>query len=141
MTSNLGAEQIYSSNDSQSLQIRNSLILMLKQRTSPEFVNRIDDIVIFNPLSEEVLRAIAKKVVIDSVMKLRNSGYDIVIDSRVSGFIATNMDTSMGARPIKRIVNHQIIDAIIDKILIGELVKQKPIRIGVSSDYLTFSNE
>lgn len=141
MTSNLGAEQIYSLHDSQSPQVRDSLIQMLKQRTSPEFVNRIDDIVIFNPLSEDVLRAIAKKVVIDSVMKLRNSGYDVVIDPSVSGFIATNMDTSMGARPIKRIVNHQIIDAFIDKILVGDLVKQSPIHIGVSSGYLTFSNE
>lgn len=114
---------------------------MLKQRTSPEFVNRIDDIVVFNPLSEDVLRAIAKKVVIDSVMKLRNAGYDVVIDPCIPGFIATNMDTSMGARPIKRIVNHQIIDAVIDKILVGELFKQSPIHIGLSGDYMTFSNE
>jgi len=142
MTSNLGSEQIFSSFNNQSPKaIRNSLIQMLKQRTSPEFVNRIDDIIVFNPLSDDVLQSIAKKAVFDSVAKLRNSGYNVVFDSCVPAFIATNMDTTMGARPIKRIVNHLIIDAIIDKILIGELVKQRTIRIGVSSEYLTFANE
>lgn len=141
MTSNLGAEQIKNSNDSQSPQVRETLMQMLKRNTSPEFVNRIDDIIVFNPLSEAVLQSIAHKVVIDSVDKLRSSGYEVVIDARVPELIASNIDTSMGARPIKRIVNHQIIDAMIEKILTGDLDKQRPIYIEVSSDCLTFTNQ
>ncbi|MCM1293176.1 MAG: AAA family ATPase [Bacteroides sp.] len=140
MTSNLGAELINSTQDCQSLSVRHSLIQMLKQQTSPEFVNRIDDIIVFNSLSKDILQSIAKKATMDSVRKLKNSGYVVSIDSGVPIFISANMDTSMGARPLKRIVNHQIIDALIDKILIGELVKQRPIHIGLDNNGLTFTN-
>ena len=139
MTSNLGAELI-SQNISQ-LSIRESMIQLLKQRTSPEFVNRIDDIIVFNPLNEMVLKSIALKIVHNAIRKLQSSGYTLNISEDVSSFIACNIDPSMGARPIKRIVDHKIIDGIIDKILVGDLVKSSPISIRVINHELTFTNE
>lgn len=141
MTSNLGSEVIGQPDDSRLSFVRESIIQLLKQRTSPEFVNRIDDIVIFNPLNDAVLKSIAVKIVHDAIRKLQSSGYDIQISEDVASYITRNLDISMGARPIKRIVNHKIIDGIIDKILIGDLVKSSPIFIHVYNNELTFTNE
>lgn len=140
MTSNLGAEVIYDSVCAQSESVKEELIQKLKLRTSPEFVNRIDDIIVFNPLSPEILRQISDKAVSDCVKKLERSGYTIVCDENVAGYIATGIDTSMGARPIKRNVNHLILDAIIDSILNGRLNKNQPITISVHNNGLMFSN-
>lgn len=141
MTSNLGAELIGQQDYTHLHHVRESMIQLLKQRTSPEFVNRIDDIVIFNPLNDSVLKSIAVKIVRNAVQKLQSSGYDIHLSENVAGHIARNLDTTMGARPIKRIVDHEIIDGIIDKILIGDLVKSSPIFVGVYNNELTFINE
>ena len=81
------------------------------------------------------------KIVRNAVQKLQTSGYDIQISEDVASHIARNLDTSMGARPIKRIVDHEIIDGIIDKILLGDLVKSSPIFIRVCNNELTFTNE
>lgn len=141
MTSNLGAELIGQQEDVRSPLVREAMIQLLKQRTSPEFVNRIDDIIVFNLLNDSVLKSIAMKIVRNAVRKLQSSGYDIRISEDVAPHIARNLDTSMGARPIKRIVDHEIIDGIIDKILIGDLVKSSPIFIRVCNNELTFTNE
>lgn len=140
MTSNLGSEMIVDQADSQSANIRQSMIQLLKQRTSPEFVNRIDDIIVFNPLSNSVLKSIAAKKVNDAVLKLRNAGYDIQIDDNVTDYVSQNVDLTMGARPLNRIVSQKIIDGIIDKMLIGDLLKTSPIYIRVCNNQLTFSN-
>lgn len=141
MTSNLGAELIGQQEDARSSLVREAMIQLLKQRTSPEFVNRIDDIIVFNLLNDSVIKSIAMKIVRNAVGKLQSSGYDIQISEDVAPHIARNLDTSMGARPIKRIVDHEIIDGIIDKILIGDLVKSSPIFIRVCNNELTFTNE
>jgi hypothetical protein BACCOPRO_02923 len=141
MTSNLGAELIGQQEDNRLPFVKESMIQLLKQRTSPEFVNRIDDIIVFNPLNDSILKSIAVKIVRNAVQKLQTSGYDIQISEDVASHIARNLDTSMGARPIKRIVDHEIIDGIIDKILLGDLVKSSPIFIRVCNNELTFTNE
>lgn len=140
MTSNLGADTIETAPDCQSDSIKATLTHLLKQRISPEFVNRIDDIVIFNPLSESVLRKIAIKIVKDCITKLELAGYEITTDENVYDFIASEVDTRMGARPIKRIVNHQIIDGLVDCVLSGALSKDRVINIGISNRELSFSN-
>lgn len=141
MTSNIGAEIINANENQPSSTLREMMIQMLIQRTSPEFVNRIDDILIFKPLSESVLKSIATKTVHDTVRKLYNSGYAVNIENSVSEFIASDIDTSMGARPIKRIVDHLIIDGIVDRILKGDLTKEAPIKIEVDNNSLIFTNE
>lgn len=141
MTSNLGAELIGMQDETHVSIVRESLIQLLKQRTSPEFVNRIDDIVVFNALNETVLKAITIKIVNNAVQKLQSSGYDIHLSENVADLIARNLDTTMGARPIKRIVDHEIIDGIIDKILTGNLVKSSSIFIRVCNNELKFTNE
>lgn len=141
MTSNLGAEVIGQPDDSRLPFVRESIIQLLKQHTSPEFVNRIDDIVIFKPLNDAVIKSIAVKIVHNAVRKLQSSGYDIQISEEVASHITRNLDVSMGARPIKRKVDHEIIDNIIDKILIGDLVKSSTIFIRVCNNNLTFTNE
>ncbi len=142
MTSNLGAELIGQQDESCVSSVEGALIQLLKQRISPEFVNRIDDIVVFKPLNDAVLKSIAVKIVRNAVQKLQTSGYVIQIsEDIVASHIVQKLDASMGARPIKRIVDHDIIDCIIDKILIGDLVKSSTIYINACNNELTFTNE
>lgn len=141
MTSNLGAELIEQQENAHLSFVRESMIQLLKQRTSPEFVNRIDDIIVFNSLSHSVLKSIAVNIVRNAVQKLQSTGYNIRLSEDVASHIARYLDTSKGARPIKRIVDHEIIDGIIDKILIGDLVKSAPIFVRVCNNELTFTNE
>ena len=137
MTSNLGAQQI----ESHSSCVKESVTQLLKQRTSPEFVNRIDDIIIFNSLSNDTLKSIAKKMVKETIANLCQSGFTIRIEDEIINLIVSNIDISMGARPIKRIINHEIIDKIVDRVLSGEIVKENTIYISTSQNRLTFINE
>lgn len=71
MTSNLGAELIGQQEDNRLPFVKESMIQLLRQRTSPEFVNRIDDIIVFNPLNDSILKSIAVKIVRNAVQKLK----------------------------------------------------------------------
>lgn len=141
MTSNLGAEQIQDADDCQSELLRQGLLHRLMQKTSPEFVNRIDEIVVFNKLSQPILESIARKVVGDNVLKLKAAGYDVRVDNEVYGYIASLVDAGMGARPVKRLVSRMVVDAIIDKTLTGELSKDAVIIIRVDNGQLSLENE
>ena len=141
MTSNLGAEQIIANNDCQSAELKDFLVTKLKHKTSPEFTNRIDDIIVFNILTNDILRVIAKSAVNDAIQNLKNNGFDIVFQEDVPDLISAQVDLSLGARPIKRLVNKLIVDELINKILVGEITKDAPINISVSNQVLTFINE
>lgn len=140
MTSNLGAELIEQQDDISSPVVRDSMVQLLKQRTSPEFVNRIDDIIVFNPLDGSALKCIAENILSSAVQKLQSCGYDVYTEGDVAAHIVRNLDTSFGARPIRRIVDREIIDGVIDKILTGEVVKSSPITIRVNNNQLLFTN-
>lgn len=140
MTSNLGADLISNHIDATPQNVRHAMVQLLKQQTSPEFVNRIDDIIVFNTLTNSVLKSIAIKIVNDTIFKLRNSGYDIHLSDDVADFIVQNIDISMGARPLKRYVDKMIIDNIINKMIIGELVNTVPIYMRICDNQLTFYN-
>ena len=121
MTSNLGAETL---TDSEVLTVekKEELVALVKTILKPEFVNRIDDTIVFNKLSQEVVLAIAGKMLEDINLRLAEKDISIVIDEK-SLEILTNegYDPVYGARPLKRLIEKTVLNNLSIKILNGDI--------------------
>lgn len=146
MTSNLGAilitERIGQDNfDENKHALKHQIIQLIKQRISSEFVNRIDEIVLFNPLSKDVIRKIVLLQLTRLKEKLIKSNIDVSIDNSVINYIIdVGYDPEMGARPIKRAIDKYILDPLVQSLLSEDLNKDSHIRISYIDGVLKFSN-
>ena len=141
MTSNIGAKKVsefgsgvgFSTNSSETQQyeVKKTIIQKaLKQQFNPEFLNRIDDIVLFNPLGEEALKKIVKLEMDRLIVRLNEKKYFITFDASVlSEIIKRNKDEQYGARPIKRIIQSLCEDFLSDEILKGNIKENVPTKI------------
>lgn len=137
MTSNLGADVIAQTEDKQSVELSRLLTDLLKRRTSPEFINRINDIVIFNTLSSDVLSTIATKLMIEYIDKLREKGLEITVSDDAICHIVQCSDINMGARPIKHEIERAIVDGVINRLLDASIQRDKAIYVDfVDGTYL-----
>ena len=142
MTSNIGAKKVSefgggvgfttSSSETQQYEVKKTIIQKsLKQQFNPEFLNRIDDIVLFNPLGEDALKKIVKLEMDRLVVRLNEKKYFITFDASVmSEILKRNKDEQYGARPIKRIIQSLCEDFLSDEILKGNIKENTPIKIG-----------
>ena len=117
MTSNLGSDYILEGED-------NSKVLdELKRTFRPEFINRIDEIIVFNSLSKSIMFEILDKVVTEIQERLSSKKIKIVLTDKAKKFIIdSSYDEKYGARPIKRYVSRNI-ETLIAKSIISEEVK------------------
>ena len=146
MTSNLGAMSIVEHIGEGSFAekkpaIIQQIVLLLKQRVSSEFVNRIDEILLFNPLSKEDIREIAILQLRRLRNKLSKNGINITIeDSAINYIVETGFEPEMGARPIKRTIDKFIVDPLAQNLLSSTIRKDGQIYISFSRDSLLFRN-
>lgn len=138
MTSNVGARLIneeqrsfgFTDGDTEGNtdeKIREAVNGELKNTFRPEFLNRIDDIIIFNRLTKEQIEQIAKNLLEGLKNRLNNIEYQVEFDSSVIDFVTKEgFDKVYGARPLKRAVRSNIEDVLSEKILDGTLKKDKP---------------
>jgi len=149
MTSNLGShiiqENMSKLNAENHLmvmeQTQNQLLEMLRKTIRPEFLNRIDETIVFTPLSREDITKIVK-LQFEQVVK-RLSGTDIKIEiteSAVHWLANLGYDPHFGARPVKRILQKYVLNELSKKILAGQVQKEKPIVIDVVDGELIFRN-
>jgi ATP-dependent Clp protease ATP-binding subunit ClpC len=109
----------------------------LKQRFPPEFINRLDNIIHFNPLGLEDLKKILDLQIDDLNERLRKQGKRITVTDEAKEFILTkDYEFEYGARPIKRAVQRLIEDPLSEKILGGALDKRKRVKLVVKDDEL-----
>ncbi len=117
MTSNLGSEYILEDSDSD-IKVMNAL----KATFRPEFINRIDEIIIFKALNKDVVYNILDKIIHETEDRLKDLNIKINLTKEAKDLIIDNSyDVSYGARPIKRYVTHNIETLIADKIIKDEL--------------------
>ena len=151
MTSNLGATEVtqhqkqlgFGDHDEQE-EIDSRAIYMdaLKQKFKPEFINRIDVICIFDPLTQDDLVKIAKILISNINKRLKEKNLSLKITEDALEFIVKKGSNSQyGARPLKRYIQQEVEDQIAEKILVGELKNEGDIVIDVEDDKLTFSND
>ncbi|MBR6285331.1 MAG: AAA family ATPase [Muribaculaceae bacterium] len=144
MTSNfkadaiLQAQQAAGNHEALIAQVQQQVVQGLRQRMSPEFVNRIDEIVIFDPLSEESIRRIVRMQVDAKVAMLANNGLHIEVDeSAIDTLTRLAYQPEYGARPVKRIIDNYLLDPLATKMLSGDVSREQPIRITAPADVIT----
>jgi len=149
MTSNAGSDKIMESfkklkpnNLEQVIQeAKEEVSKILKENMSPEFLNRIDDIIMFTPLSYFEIRQIAELQLKSLTKKLLKNNIRIHLTSSAISWLAkVGYNPQYGARPIKRIIQKQIVNELSSQLIKGELNKDKIICIDVSDGKLKYSN-
>ena len=146
MTSNLGAMSIVEHIGEESFSemkpaIIQQIVQMLKQRISSEFVNRIDEILLFNPLTKDVIRKIAILQLTRLKEKLSKNGINIMIDdSAINYIVDSGFDSEMGARPIKRTIERCIVDKLAQSLLFSVIDQNRPIMVSYTGTEIKFGN-
>ena len=153
MTSNLGSGFIQSKFDemrgkSESEQehlleeTKEGVFEMLKKTIRPEFLNRIDDIIMFQPLKKEEIRLIVRLQVAAIVNRLAEQGITLQVDEDAIAQIAeAGFDPEFGARPVKRSLQRLLLNDLSKSLLSGVIDKSRPIRVRAAGDALSFSND
>ena len=121
--------------------VQRDVVEMLKQQLKPEFLNRIDEIVMFEPLSQENIEQIVDIQMKSLAKMLAHNGIELKYTDAARKYIATvGYDAMYGARPVKRVVQREVVGELSKRILAGEVNRDRPITIDVIDGKLHFSN-
>ncbi|MCR5636783.1 MAG: ATP-dependent Clp protease ATP-binding subunit [Clostridiales bacterium] len=149
MTSNVGARMItekqqslgFSQGDAQQSEkeLSDTVMAELKKAFRPEFLNRVDDIIVFNKLSEDDIKQIAIKLLDSLKNRLKELGITVEFtDNAVTAIAKKGFDPVYGARPLKRAITTEIEDRLSEAILDGTIDKTKPVTCDFENDVITF---
>ncbi|WP_010665013.1 ATP-dependent chaperone ClpB [Marinilabilia salmonicolor] len=120
---------------------RQEVMTLLKQTIRPEFLNRIDDIITFSPLSKEEIREIVKLQFEQIARLLKTQDVSIEMSEEAIDYLAgVGYDPLFGARPIKRALQRFVLNDLSKKLLADEVDKEQPIRVDFKDGGLTFAN-
>jgi ATP-dependent Clp protease ATP-binding subunit ClpB len=149
MTSNLGSDLIRDrmdkwknnmpENEAESLQ--KELFMLLRKSLRPEFLNRVDEIVMFRPLNQKQIREIVV-IQLNNVRKvLENNNLKLEISDEAIDWLAKHgYDPQLGARPVKRLIQKEIINELSKEIISGKIQKESTVTIEVEKDHLIFGS-
>jgi ATP-dependent Clp protease ATP-binding subunit ClpB len=150
MTSNIGShliqdafEQVKPDEiDSVAEKAKVEVMALLKQTIRPEFLNRVDEIIMFQPLSRKELRKIVEVQLRGLKALVLASGISITFSGYAIDFLAENgFDPQFGARPLKRLIQKEIINQLSKKILAAEIDRTKPVVVDVFDGVVVFRND
>jgi ATP-dependent Clp protease ATP-binding subunit ClpB len=148
MTSNIGShiiqekmERLTPGNREQIIsQIRSEIDQLLKQTIRPEFLNRVDETIMFLPLTIEEVREIVKLQVTGVINRLEKSGINLKLSNQALDFLAKlGYDPQFGARPIKRVIQRELLNKLSRDIIAGTLHKSDKIMVDVENGNLLFT--
>ena len=149
MTSNVGARMITDKNvlgfsknqdnkESQEKEyesIKKDVMAELKKQFRPEFINRIDDIIVFHKLTADDINQIIEIMLKQVQKRLKEQEYEVEFDSSVKELVAKKgIDTNYGARPLKRAIQSNVEDKIAEAILDGKIIPHKKVKILAEND-------
>ena len=152
MTSNVGADIIQTfmehlpleGEERQNLlsECRNEVLEVLKRTVRPEFLNRIDEVIMFEPLSQTDIREILKMQIRDLQSKLSENGVTIEFTPEFEDYMSTKgYEPAYGARPIKRLMQKELINILAKSILDGHVRRDSVILIDVKDGQITVSSK
>ena len=140
MTSNLGSEIIQEFSKDDYVKMKSMVMEVVRKSFRPEFINRIDETVVFHALSEKEIREIALIQIEKIKQRLQAQNYTIELSKEAIDFIAkAGFDPVYGARPLKRAIQQYLENPLAQAILAGQLMPNKIIRVTASRDALTFA--
>jgi ATP-dependent Clp protease ATP-binding subunit ClpB len=149
MTSNIGAELIRENYENLTVENHDSVLAktkldvfeMLKRSIRPEFLNRIDELIMFEPLSRDNIRAIADIQFKELYDRMSYAGYNVKISDDALDWLAQlGYDPQFGARPLKRVIQKKIMDELSKEILSGRVAPSDEILIDLKDNQLIFQN-
>ena len=147
MTSNIGAMAIQdmmtnsSGTDADFDGMRDKVMEILRQFMKPEFLNRIDDIIMFTPLSKEQIINVVSMQFHSLKKMLKKNDIDIEMTTEAMRHIAeTSYDVRYGARPVKRMMQRELINDLSKMILSDKVNKEKPIIVDCDGEGIVFRN-
>ena len=149
MTSNLGSSYIQSQfekiNDQNHDQVvdetKKEVMNMLKKTIRPEFLNRIDEIIMFQPLNKPQIEQIVRLQIKGIQKMLEDNGVTLQMSDEAIDFLATaGYDPEFGARPVKRAIQRYLLNDLSKKLLSQEVNREKPIIVEREGDGLKFRN-
>ncbi len=150
MTSNIGShliqaafENVTEVNLEEAEEKANQEVMtLLRQTIRPEFLNRIDEVIMFHPLMKKEIKGIIKIQLHGLKKLLEQSGIILEFSNYVLDYLAENgYDPQLGARPLKRLIQKQIINQLSKRILAGDIDKSKPVLVDVFDGVVVFRNE
>ena len=139
MTSNLGSHKIFDMAGDEYEEIKSAVMESVNAHFRPEFINRIDEIVVFHPLGQSQMAGIAS-IQLDRLrarLKERELGL-VLSDEAMNELVSVGYDPVFGARPLKRAIQQEIENPLAQKLLAGEFVAGDSISVGVENGVLTF---
>jgi ATP-dependent Clp protease ATP-binding subunit ClpB len=122
-------------------QTRMEVLNMLRTTIRPEFLNRIDEIIMFEPLNRNEIAQVVR-IQLDGIIKmLKGNGVELEFtDAAVAWIADLGYDPEFGARPVKRVIQRQVLDTLSKQLLSGNIDRTSPIVIDVKNDELDFRN-
>ncbi len=151
LTSNVGADVIQSymeklpeepqKRETMLGECRSEVMEILKQSVRPEFLNRIDDIIMFQPLTQDNIREILHLQMKDLQSKLAENDINITFTKGFEDYMSTKgYEPAYGARPIKRLMQRELINLLAKAILDGSVKRESTIAVDVQDGQITVSN-
>ena len=149
MTSNVGADIIQSymerlpaegeTRDTMLSDCRNEVLEVLKRTVRPEFLNRIDEVIMFEPLSQTDIREILRMQIRDLQEKLSENGVTLEFTEGFEDYMSTKgYEPAYGARPIKRLMQKELVNLLAKSILDGHVRRDSTIRVDVRDGQIVF---
>ena len=150
MTSNMGSHIIQDNfekvtEDNKEEVVENTkaeVMALLRQTIRPEFLNRIDEVIMFQPLMKNEIKGIIKMQLDSLTRMVAETGINLQYSNYVLEFLAENgYDPQFGARPLKRLIQKEIVNQLSKRILAGDIDKTKPVLVDVFDGVVVFRNE
>ncbi|EHK5110229.1 ATP-dependent chaperone ClpB [Vibrio parahaemolyticus] len=138
MTSNLGSSRIQENFATLDYQgIKSEVMDVVSKHFRPEFLNRVDEIVVFHPLGQEHIKSIASIQLERLAKRLEEKGYQLEVSDKALDLIAqVGFDPVYGARPLKRAIQKNVENPLAKSILAGEIVPDKKVQLIVTNDQI-----
>lgn len=143
MTSNLGSQLIRQNMENGEVieKTRNEVMELLRQSVKPEFLNRIDETIMFTPLNREEIKEIVRLQVGLVSRMLAGNGIQFTADEAAIDMLADEgYDPQYGARPVKRVLQNRVLNQLSKDMIAGLVDREKPIIVTVEDEKLAFRN-
>lgn len=142
MTSNLGSELIQEKSYDSYEQVKQEILQVVQQSFRPEFLNRIDELLVFHPLTKDDIYQICRIQLGQLAQRLKHNGLDLeVSDAAVDWLANCGFDPAYGARPLKRTIQHELEHLLSEQLLKGEFVTGDTIKTDLSKGALVLSKK
>jgi ATP-dependent Clp protease ATP-binding subunit ClpB len=147
MTSNIGSDLIRENFEKLTAQNREEVIHktknlvfdLLKDAVRPEFLNRIDEVIMFQPLDRDTVKTIVRQQLETLIKNLRKQDIQLHVTNEAVDYLSTEgFDPQFGARPVKRVIQKKVLNQLSKAILMGNLDPQVPVVVDAFDDELVF---